>query len=562
MGESKPSAQGNDDVVDEGFRDASDEFPFYDCGESFSEKFEPDDDLEVSSIITRSSQDPKPSLEKLATANLRRRRYASRNDSQSSSSSVSLGRNYDNHREDVVGHSDEFNGVESESASSTLSSGKLDESKLDLSLGKDQNSERKVFDEEMRRSSRILDKLDGAKLDTSSEIVEKDAVDADNKEFSAVPCLDNENRNEFSEGNQNFRETRDTDSSVLFVLAGLVIKAIGFQFNLFINFVSFPIWVIYSSYMFLVDPFRVTKRVREYLFGKVLGMSGNLSAVVYEWFKEHQSWLKLGLKFGWGFLWSLYVCVILVGLLVSAFIVGGVLINIVMEKPIKIRENLNFDYTEKSPTALVPIIRCRNQEFGADCNANVDVMESDAMRVIPLNHKLQVTVALKLPESDYNRNLGIFQVRVDFLAPDGKTLASSRRPCMLQFRSEPIRLLLTFLKVAPLITGYTSESQDLNIKFRGFVEGVKPTACLRVVLEQRAEFAPGAGIPEIYAASLTLETEQPLVKRILWYWRRTLYIWVSMTVLVVELLFTLLCCKPIIIPRVSLGARSANGNTR
>ena len=32
------------------------------------------------------------------------------------------------------------------------------------------------------------------------------------------------------------------------------------------------------------------------------------------------------------------------------------------------------------------------------------------MRAIPSNNKIKVTVSLTLPESDYNRNLGIFQV--------------------------------------------------------------------------------------------------------------------------------------------------------
>ncbi|KAA8549682.1 hypothetical protein F0562_001300 [Nyssa sinensis] len=86
---------------------------------------------------------------------------------------------------------------------------------------------------------------------------------------------------------------------------------------------------------------------------------------------------------------------------------------------------------------------------------------------------------------------------------------------MLQFKSQPIHLLLTFLKLAPVVTGYLLESQTLTIKFKGFTEGDMPTACLRVIIEQRAEYRPASGIPEIYAASLTLESELPLLKRIL-----------------------------------------------
>ncbi|GLT52525.1 hypothetical protein SLA2020_258610 [Shorea laevis] len=129
---------------------------------------------------------------------------------------------------------------------------------------------------------------------------------------------------------------------------------------------------------------------------------------------------------------------------------------------------------------------------------------------------------------------------------------------MLQFKSEPIRHLLTFLQVAPILTGYISESQILNLKIRGLKEGEVPTACLRVVIEQRAEYRPGAGIPEIYNAFLILESELPLFKRIVWHWKKTIFVWVSITTFIMELLVALICCRPTLIPR----ARSAGGSTQ
>ena len=148
------------------------------------------------------------------------------------------------------------------------------------------------------------------------------------------------------------------------------------------------------------------------------------------------------------------------------------------------------------------------------------------------------------------------------LSVKGETLASSSHPCMLQFKSEPIRLLLTFLQIAPLITGYGSESQKLNVKFKGFTEGDIPTACLKVTIEQRAEYRPGAGIPEMYDAYLVLESELPLFKRLLWNWKKTLFVWIAMISFMMELLCTLVCCRPIIMPRVRprVGAVSSSAN--
>lgn len=133
---------------------------------------------------------------------------------------------------------------------------------------------------------------------------------------------------------------------------------------------------------------------------------------------------------------------------------------------------------------------------------------------------------------------------------------------MMQFRSDPIRLLLTFLNIAPLLTGYYSETQTLNINFRGLIEGDTPTACLRVAIEQRAEFRAGAGLPEVYAASITLESGLPFLNWILWYWKKTIFIWLSMTLFTIEVLFALVCCKPLIFPRskVSSSSNSTNRN--
>ncbi|KAB2623555.1 hypothetical protein D8674_038847 [Pyrus ussuriensis x Pyrus communis] len=112
---------------------------------------------------------------------------------------------------------------------------------------------------------------------------------------------------------------------------------------------------------------------------------------------------------------------------------------------------------------------------------------------------------------------------VEFLSADGSVIASSSYPC------GPIHFTETFLKTTPLIAGLQSGTQVLNIKTIEHVEGLQPTACLKVVLEQRAElFQNGAGIPQIYAASLELEYELPRLKRFfnislgcllpVWYW--------------------------------------------
>ncbi|CAI0475662.1 unnamed protein product [Linum tenue] len=111
---------------------------------------------------------------------------------------------------------------------------------------------------------------------------------------------------------------------------------------------------------------------------------------------------------------------------------------------------------------------------------------------------------------------------------------------MLKFKSEPIRILLTLFKVVPLVAGYISESQTLRLRIRGLAGGDVPTSCLRVMIEQRAEFNPGGGIPELYDASLA---------RIIWGWKKTIFVWITLISFVMELLVALICCRPVILPR-------------
>ncbi|VVA18964.1 PREDICTED: seipin-2 [Prunus dulcis] len=170
----------------------------------------------------------------------------------------------------------------------------------------------------------------------------------------------------------------------------------------------------------------------------------------------------------------------------------------VVQNSIQTTETLNSDYTKSSPVAFVPLM-----SFSGD----------HGDRVITYNRKLQLAVSLTMPESEYNHKLA-----------NGIVTASSSYPCMLQFKRGPIRVIETFLRSAPLIAGLQSETQFLDIKMRDHIEGLEPTACLKVILEQRAEFQSVAGIPQIYAGSLVLQSENPQLRRFVWYWRRTIFV--------------------------------------
>ncbi|KAJ0230316.1 Seipin-2 [Hirschfeldia incana] len=347
---------------------------------------------------------------------------------------------------------------------------------------------------------------------------------------------------------QQLRERNRTDGSPS--LLGIVFKAIEFQFNLMTRLLKSPPFFL----LFPFDPFTTFKLGRRFLLTQVSVFSEMLFRTLkLTGFKDTKHTVNVACKFGWGLFRAFYVGVVLFGLLVSAFVLGGFVINRVADKPFVIKEVLSFDYTKNSPEAFVPITSCAGGvACGGSCEESNEVLKIKGLRGIPRDHKLEITLSLTLPESYYNKNLGMFQVRVDFLSADGQTLDTIRRPCMLRFRSEPIRLVQTFFKVVPLVTGYVSEIQTLTLKLKGFAEKDTPTACLKVMIEQRAEFRPGAGIPELYDASLSLESDLPFFKRVVWKWRRTLFVWISMSLFFTKLLFALVFCRSLIIPRTRL----------
>ncbi|KAJ4879963.1 putative adipose-regulatory protein (Seipin) [Raphanus sativus] len=395
----------------------------------------------------------------------------------------------------------------------------------------------------------------GEKTEESMDVTDSDRVRVDpiqegvslTEESTVTTVSDDREVDNAGSSPPELRETNQTDWS----LSGLLLKAIEFQFNLIITLFKYPPLLLHWCFLFMFDPFSTLRIGRRFLTTIVAELSDMvLGTFKLSWLKDTKRMLNLAWKFGWGLFWAVYVGAVLFGLLVLSLMLGGFMINRVADKPFVLKEVLNFDYTKNSPEAFVPITSCAGVvACDGSCKESNEMLKVRGVRAIPRDHKLEITLSMTLPESEYNKNLGMFQVRVDFLSADGKTLNSIRRPCMLRFRSEPIRLVQTFLKMVPLVTGYVSEIQTLSLKLKGFAEKDIPTACLKVMIEQRAEFRPGAGIPELYDASLSLESDLPFFKKVIWKWRKTLYVWISMSLFTMELLFALVCCRPLVIPR-------------
>ncbi|KAG8364841.1 hypothetical protein BUALT_Bualt18G0040500 [Buddleja alternifolia] len=330
-----------------------------------------------------------------------------------------------------------------------------------------------------------------------------------------------------------------------------VIKLACFQISLFLRLFTFPIWLLNFSLMFLMFPYQTLTRIRDQMKKKLMracyASSFKLISIISNKIKSKKSVLKLATRFGRAFFCSFYVFFVLLGLLLSAFAISGIVIRNLVEESIQTTETLSFDYTKTSPVAVVPV--ASSLVNGEHSQYEISASEKLGRHAIPYNHKLQLTVSLTLPESEYNRKLGVFQVRVESLSANGKLITGSSYPTMLRFKSQPIRVIETLFKSVQLITGLKSEVQNLKIKVGEFTEGYEPTASFRVVLEQRAEFQGGSGAPEIYGASLEISSELPQLKRVVWNWRRTIFVWISFALFTAEMMVFLVVCRPVVIIR-------------
>ncbi|KAL6992348.1 hypothetical protein U1Q18_010456 [Sarracenia purpurea var. burkii] len=384
MEDSKSNTNNNDDD-DDHFLDALDEFPFYDCADTDEQEQSTSNSSSISFLEANAdvSLKSKPSLEILSPTGLRRRRSLSQ------------------HIRKDTGGNDSENSDARSSVSIDTTTPALKKYRISRNL--------KEIEKGNEKSDSFLVRLGSERSNPSEngEIKENSIeVTADDDKVNDVVMVDS-----VSGG------TDDSSSRILFVLAGLVIKAIGFQMRLLVSFFTFPIWLLYVSYIFVIDPFQAVRRGREYLMGSFLRIWGvicdNVTPLIPGRFKEHQSIWKLALRFALGLLWASYVCFVLVSLFVSAFVVSGFVMGYLVEEPIQMKETITLDYTKNSPVAFVPIISCPVEHHGVISREKNEIVNLGMPRVIPAKHKLQVTVSLTLPESDYNRNLGIFQVCLD-----------------------------------------------------------------------------------------------------------------------------------------------------
>ncbi|TYJ38139.1 hypothetical protein E1A91_A05G423400v1 [Gossypium mustelinum] len=229
------------------------------------------------------------------------------------------------------------------------------------------------------------------------------------------------------------------------------------------------------------------------------------------------------------------MCMVLVFLMVLAAFVGIGLVQLWAEEPVFVREKLFFDYTEVNPTA---VFCAGGGGFDGGCYRKKQMG-------VPVGHTIHVYLLLVMPESDFNRDIGVFQLNAELISINGDVIGKSSQPVMLRFTSLPLRLARTFFMAIPLLLGISSETQKVKIEILRYKEGYPRSEAVRVTL------APRAGtlsLPQLYEAEITMNSQLPWSKQLVHNWKWTLSVWISLYVYIFFLILLVGCFRQLFFP--------------
>ncbi|KAG6521730.1 seipin-1-like [Zingiber officinale] len=288
---------------------------------------------------------------------------------------------------------------------------------------------------------------------------------------------------------------RFDDEDLLTLPAGWLAQLVAFQAEL-----------IASSFLSLVSPFLYLYfQTREIPARVVRGAAA------------------IARRFALGLLGALYAATFLLALLFISLLLGVALVRMWAEEPVLLRRPLHLDYTEANPTASVALA-------GGTWHSG---------RAVPPGHSVTVSLLILLPESDYNLLIGVFQVQAEVISSTGEIIAASSRPCMLRFRSFPVRLMRTLFMSIPLLLGISSETQEMSMEVLRYKESrAKRSGSIRVRLKPKAGTRD---LPQLYESELLMRSQLPWSKELVNRWRWTFSLWTSLNVFF-ALLLTSACC--------------------
>ncbi|TMW58069.1 hypothetical protein Poli38472_013543 [Pythium oligandrum] len=241
--------------------------------------------------------------------------------------------------------------------------------------------------------------------------------------------------------------------------------------------------------------------------------------------------------------WLLRLAQVLLGfsvLLVTATILYSVLYYLIIPSRLHEQE-IFFDYGDHAalslspaartaaptlPTAYLNLLKPHHQwEFSP-----LVEMEPTDTRVLVPGVKYDVFVELEMPESQVNRDIGMFMLQTTLKSHDGEFLASSARSAIVKDSHSLVELVRVFSWLVPYALRVTEPSQTVRVlAVNGFKEGKQhPLTSVTLVLNHPAV--------QIYSARLTIIAQLAGVRYLMYHWSVSTAVLVILNFVFVEAL--------------------------
>ena len=205
------------------------------------------------------------------------------------------------------------------------------------------------------------------------------------------------------------------------------------------------------------------------------------------------------------------------------------------------REELFFNFAEKTPTAMASFVEqpiywegSRSLENATGNNKGqqeqqINNIVKRSLKFLPwFSRKVQerivspystfdVHVKLDVPDSEYNRKVGMFQVKVELVNSGGETILHSMRPTLLRYQSPLVRWIKTLAYWPFHVAGFVEEKQTIDVRVFSKIRERRDFTRVAVKLLPRGQTKNGL-LPEIYSASATISLRMNILQKALYFY--------------------------------------------
>ena len=263
-------------------------------------------------------------------------------------------------------------------------------------------------------------------------------------------------------------------------------------------------------------------------------------------------------------IWIIKACLILFSILILSIGTYAIIWNVIMQGLDVKSRPIFFDYNHDEsimPTGIVDMRSTKSAPWVHACvestssNNNGDVCANGDISKMSTNHykdtdknekdvsysedsiltsgqRYFFELSLTLPESEINKQLGVFMVNVHLKSSDRTLLATSKQHSMLPYESTLVSLFRKTMLILPLASGLLSETRTITLlSFDHYIDAnnKKPMSIVEVSLgvANPAAFPSTLQTIQINSAEIRYGKEMNAIQTILRNWKYSCAFWGS-----------------------------------